>query len=70
MVLSGSVEPGDKVVVDLLEGDLHFDVEKDGARLEQAEVQAAQEAVAAQSSGPLLALGLVRTLPARLPERR
>ena len=50
MVLSGSVEPGDKVVVDLLEGDLHFDVEKDGARLEQAEVQAAQEAVAAQSS--------------------
>ena len=50
MVLSGSVEPGDKVVVDLLEGDLHFDVEKDAARLGQAEVEAAQEAVAAQSS--------------------
>jgi ATP-dependent Clp protease ATP-binding subunit ClpC len=31
MVLGGSIEPGDKVVVDVLEGDLHFDVESGAA---------------------------------------
>jgi len=31
MVLDGSVQPGDLVKVDVLEGELHFDVESGGA---------------------------------------
>jgi hypothetical protein len=31
MLLGGEIEPGDRVTVDLLEGDLHFDVERSGA---------------------------------------
>jgi len=34
MVLSGSVEPGDRVTVDVVEGDLHFDVESGAAEEE------------------------------------
>ena len=50
MVLSGSVEAGDKVIVDLLEGEPHFDVEKNAARLEEAET-AEEQAVASSPSG-------------------
>jgi ATP-dependent Clp protease ATP-binding subunit ClpC len=49
MVLSGAIEPDDKVSVDLLEGEPHFDVEKGAAQLAQAEVESAQEAVAASA---------------------
>jgi ATP-dependent Clp protease ATP-binding subunit ClpC len=48
LVLAGTVNPGDKVTVDLVEGDLHFDVETDGAKAQEA--AAAQDAVAAAPS--------------------
>jgi ATP-dependent Clp protease ATP-binding subunit ClpC len=44
LVLSGGVEPGDKVRVDVLEGDLHFDVDR-GAAAESGQVGAPEEAV-------------------------
>jgi len=31
MVLSGAVEPGDKATVDLVEGELHFEVDRGAA---------------------------------------
>jgi len=34
MVLGGSVEPRDRVTVDVVEGDLHFDVESGAAEIE------------------------------------
>jgi hypothetical protein len=34
MLLSGDIEPGDRVTVGETKGDLHFDVERDGAREE------------------------------------
>jgi hypothetical protein len=39
LVLSGQVQPGDHVTVDVVEGDLHFEVES-GARAEAEEVGA------------------------------
>jgi ATP-dependent Clp protease ATP-binding subunit ClpC len=48
LVLAGTVNPGDKVTADLVEGDLHFDVETDGAKAQEA--AAAQDAVAAAPS--------------------
>jgi len=41
-VLGGEIEPGDRVTVDVLEGDLHFDVERGGA----SEAEQVEEAVA------------------------
>jgi ATP-dependent Clp protease ATP-binding subunit ClpC len=40
LVLGGSVEPGDKVTADVLEGDLHFDVERGAGIAEEAEQEA------------------------------
>jgi ATP-dependent Clp protease ATP-binding subunit ClpC len=40
LVLGGSVEPGDKVTVDVVEGDLHFDVERGAGIAEEAEQEA------------------------------
>ena len=34
MLLNGDVEPGDRVTVGVTKGDLHFDVERGGAREE------------------------------------
>jgi ribosomal 50S subunit-recycling heat shock protein len=34
MLLSGDIEPGDRVTVDVTEGDLQFEVERGGAREE------------------------------------
>ncbi len=48
LVLAGRVNPGGKVTVDLVEGDLHFDVETGGAKAREA--AAAQDAVAAPPS--------------------
>jgi ATP-dependent Clp protease ATP-binding subunit ClpC len=41
-VLSGEIEPDDKVTVDVLEGDLRFDVEKGGAAAQETERLEAQ----------------------------
>jgi ATP-dependent Clp protease ATP-binding subunit ClpC len=41
LVLGGGVQPGDRVMVDVLEGDLHFDVETGAAEREQEEEQVA-----------------------------
>jgi ATP-dependent Clp protease ATP-binding subunit ClpC len=40
LVLSGSVEPGDKVTADVVEGDLHFDIERGAGIAEEAEQEA------------------------------
>jgi ATP-dependent Clp protease ATP-binding subunit ClpC len=40
LVLGGSVEPGDKVTADVVEGDLHFDVERGAGIAEEAEQEA------------------------------
>jgi ATP-dependent Clp protease ATP-binding subunit ClpC len=44
LVLSGGVEPGDKVRVDVLEGDLHFDVDSNAAA-ESGKASAPEEVV-------------------------
>jgi ATP-dependent Clp protease ATP-binding subunit ClpC len=44
LVLGGGVEPGDRVTVDALEGELHFDVESGGGEREEVEEQAASHA--------------------------
>jgi ATP-dependent Clp protease ATP-binding subunit ClpC len=51
MVLGGAVEPGDKVTVDLVEGELHFDVETGGAS-EPDEETDTEESQAAASREP------------------
>ena len=43
MVLSGAVEPGDRVTVDVLEGELRFDVESGAAAAAEAEAEAAPQ---------------------------
>ena len=47
MLLNGDIEPGDRVTVDVLEGDLHFDVER-GAASVPAEVTEAAEGTPAR----------------------
>ena len=44
LVLGGGVEPGDRVIVDALEGELHFEVESGGAEREEVEEEAASHA--------------------------
>jgi len=41
LVLDGSAEPGDRISVDVLEGELHFDVESGAASIEEG-AEAAQ----------------------------
>jgi ATP-dependent Clp protease ATP-binding subunit ClpC len=48
MVLDGSIEPGDRVLVDLLEGGLHFEVDK-GAAAESGQTATPKEAVSQTS---------------------
>jgi len=40
LVLGGTAEPGDKVTVDVVEGDLHFDVESGAGIVQEAEQEA------------------------------
>jgi ATP-dependent Clp protease ATP-binding subunit ClpC len=42
MLLNGDIEPGDRVTVDVLEGDLHFDVERGGASVSEEVTEAAE----------------------------
>jgi ATP-dependent Clp protease ATP-binding subunit ClpC len=44
LVLGGGVEPGDRVIVDALEGELHFEVESGEAEREEVEEEAASHA--------------------------
>jgi ATP-dependent Clp protease ATP-binding subunit ClpC len=44
MVLGGDVEPGDRVTVDAIEGELHFAVESGGAKSEEVREEAASHA--------------------------
>jgi ATP-dependent Clp protease ATP-binding subunit ClpC len=44
LVLGGGVEPGDRVIVDALEGELHFEVESGGGEREEVEEEAASHA--------------------------
>jgi hypothetical protein len=44
MVLDGSVEPGDKIVVDAEGDELRFEVESGGAQISDAEQEEAEQA--------------------------
>jgi ATP-dependent Clp protease ATP-binding subunit ClpC len=46
MLLNGDIEPGDRVTVDVLEGDLRFDVERGGASVPEEVTEAAEGAPA------------------------
>jgi hypothetical protein len=50
MVLGGAIEPGDRVTVDVLEGDLHFEVESGAAQEPEEAVE--REAPAAGTPEP------------------
>ena len=54
MVLSGALQPGDKVTVDVVDDELEFDVESGGSQISEgeAEAAAAHEEEAAREEQP------------------